>query len=363
MANVRDELLNRAVAHAVFLERLKAHEVRAVVKFLEEQVYPDLNGRIENRLRRIATRGFDVGPFTTQRLKDLRTVIREQIRLGLGQVERIHRGNLRAMSKTEAEWAQRALERSFPLNIDFVGPSAQLLQSTVSARPMLGRLINEWWKDLDKRTVSNVTGQIMQGIGQGESVQQMMRRIRGTAAAGFTDGVLQTTSRGAAGIVRTTVNHVTTQARELTYAANGDVVKGVRYVATLDDRTTITCIGLDGQVFPVNSGPRPPMHPLCRSSTVPEIKSLSAIARKAGVKLRDIPPGQRASITGPVSEHTTYPKWLKAQSLETQNKVLGTTRAQLWRSGKVKIDRFVAADYRPMNLDELRKIEGLGPLK
>ena len=47
------------------------------------------------------------------------------------------------------------------------------------------------------------------------------------------------------------------------------------YVATLDNRTSPVCKELDGQVFPVNDMRiglnAPPMHPRCRSTTVPYI--------------------------------------------------------------------------------------------
>ena len=48
-------------------------------------------------------------------------------------------------------------------------------------------------------------------------------------------------------------------ARQAVAEANGDIVAGVRMVATLDSRTSSVCRSLDGRVFPVDSGPRPPV--------------------------------------------------------------------------------------------------------
>jgi hypothetical protein len=69
--------------------------------------------------------------------------------------------------------------------------------------------------------------------------------------------------------------------------------------------------------------------------------------------------GERASMDGPVSNQTTYGGWLKGQSEEFQNDVLGPQRAQLFRSGKVKIDRFTDSNGRVLTLDELSAREGI----
>ena len=65
----------------------------------------------------------------------------------------------------------------------------------------------------------------------------------------------QKQSEDAATIARTAVTEASASAREATYAANADVLRGVQIVATLDSRTTQVCRHYDGKVFPVNEGP------------------------------------------------------------------------------------------------------------
>jgi len=67
----------------------------------------------------------------------------------------------------------------------------------------------------------------------------------------------------------------------------------------------------------------------------------------------------RASMTGTVPAKMNYKTWLRKQSKQTQIKVLGKTRAELYRSGRIKIDRFVNRDYKPLTLKQLARREGI----
>jgi hypothetical protein len=68
---------------------------------------------------------------------------------------------------------------------------------------------------------------------------------------------------------------------------------------------------------------------------------------------------QRASMDGPVDGRTTYQSWLKRQDAEFQNEVLGVERAELFRSGRVTLDRFVDDQGVTLTLKQLREIEGV----
>ena len=69
--------------------------------------------------------------------------------------------------------------------------------------------------------------------------------------------------------------------------------------------------------------------------------------------------GERASMDGPVDNQLTYGGFLRKQSKEFQNDVLGPRRAALFRSGKVKINQFTDDAGRVLTLDELAAREGL----
>ena len=156
--------------------------------------------------------------------------------------------------------------------------------------------------------------------------------------------------------VRTAATHVSTHAREATYAANEDIIKGVQMVATLDSATTEICMNEDGKVYPPDSGPRPPFHWQCRTTTIPVLKSWEELGLKDPGKL---PKGTRASMNGQVPARQTYGKWLRKQKASVQDDILGKTKGALYRKHKLPVSAFVDDRRRVLNLAELRKAEGL----
>jgi SPP1 gp7 family putative phage head morphogenesis protein len=213
--------------------------------------------------------------------------------------------------------------------------------------------LRDWYNGIGRQTGDQIGRQINIGLAQGETVDQITRRVRGTRAANYKDGVWATTRRNAESVVRTATNHVSNQARQETYEENQEVVKGWRFVATLDARTTLICASNDGRVWPVGEGEQPPLHFSCRSTTVPVLKSW----KELGINLKEAPPGTRASMNGQVPATETYPQWLKKQPASVQNEVLGRAKGELFRRGQVPIERFVDRRNKPLSVAQLESLE------
>jgi SPP1 gp7 family putative phage head morphogenesis protein len=359
---VNARLYNDAVRHAVFLERLKTGEAAKIVGFLNDDVYPDITARIEARLSRIASRGFDMSPATSKQLKDTYSAIRGILHGGMARGYEQAAETLKGVASMEAEFQTAVVNRVVPkffrdAGVTFTMPSGQLLRAIVRERPFEGRLLKDWFGSLANSAQVKVEKAVSIGLAQGDSVADIVRRVRGTAANGFADGAIQASRREAEAVVRTAINHTVTQARELTYEENDELIDGVQFVATLDTRTTPQCQALDGKVFKVGEGPRPPIHFNCRSTTVPVLKSWRAL----GFDLDDVDGPGRASMNGVVPEKVTYGEWLRNQPRDVQDEVLGREKAKLFRKGAVPIDRFVDDRGRPLNLADIRQREGLDP--
>lgn len=353
MVSLNQRILDRSVAHATFLARLQTGEANRVANLLVEGVHGPLMERLVSRLERIKERGFDTGPRTTKRLQELVRRNNELIRLAMRDAYPKVRDRMIEVGFAEADFQQLMLRESFaatvegaPIAIDFRRPSGGLLRSAVTARPMQGRLLREWWSDLELSTRRKVNGEIMQGLARGDGLTAITRQVRKG---------LNTSTRNAKAITKTAVTHVSTHARDETYRSNSDIIESIRYIATLDSRTTDICASLDGKEFRIGEGPRPPMHIGCRSTTSPKMKKASSLFPG----LKDLPPRTRASIDGPVTGRETYGTWLKRQEVAEQNRVLGVGRAKLFRDGRVPIERFVGSDYRPLTLEQVLEREGL----
>ena len=351
-STVNDRLLDRGVRHAIYVHRFGSGVVQETVGFLNENVFPDLLGRLQTRLEKIRLRGYDSGVTTTARYSGMLGDVADIIAQGMDGAGAILKGRMRDLAKADAEWARRALDESTPklLQVEFRGLDLRTVQ-TVASQPIQGRPMEDWWSSLGDTTAKNLEQAIGTGLAQGETVDQLVARVRGTQARGYEDGILQTTRRGAEAIVRTTTNHVSTQAREQTYRENQDVIKGVQWVSTLDTRTTPICISLDGQVFDIDEGPRPPAHWNCRSTTIPVTKSW----RELGIMAKDADQSTRASMDGQVPDTLTANEWVDQQSTERQNQILGPGRARLWRAGRIDAGDLATASGHVATLAELER--------
>ncbi|PTJ72034.1 minor capsid protein [Staphylococcus hyicus] len=114
-------------------------------------------------------------------------------------------------------------------------------------------------RDYVEKTVSNV---MLRGRHPNEFVPELKKKM----------GV--TTSQ-AKGLLITETARVQTEAQKLSYIENSGEDSEYEYVAKLDERTSKTCRGLNGKVFKVKDMTpgvnAPPMHPRCRSTTIPHV--------------------------------------------------------------------------------------------
>ncbi len=260
--NVNEALLDAGVRHLVGLQRY-ATGLRDRVLAILNQADADLDRRIRERYAAIAERGFDSGPATTARLEQIRKELRQVAAPHYAEATRVLVGDLRELAQHEAVQQVDALRSIIPVNLSYTLPASPELLAIADTFPLLGRTMKDWAEGLLDSQMQRVDDAVKIGLVEGDTIDQLARRVRGTAAAGYSDGILDVGRREAQAIVRTAVNGITSRARELTYAANADLVKGVQWVSTLDTRTTLICISRDGTVFQVDEGPRPPAHWNC----------------------------------------------------------------------------------------------------
>jgi len=149
----------------------------------------------------------------------------------------------------------------------------------------------------------------------------------------------------------------------------------VRFMATLDGRTSKLCASLDGKRWRViDPHPVPPLHPNCRSIVQPVlddasdsigmrpfVRSLKVTGRDGQRTFRPIgkmTPKQREDAGlkgGQVAAKTTYAKWFADQDAAYQREWLGGKRYRLYKEGGYTLDRFVdPVAGRQYSLAELR---------
>ena len=352
MATTPNQLVEQATRHAAHLERLKSGEVKKFAAYLK---------RMERGIR-TELAGGELTEFTTARLERLLQSVRGVMRVEMDQFRREWRRMVTDLAEYEAGFEARSLGQVVAYN--FTLPSADQLAVAVFSNPLQvagldgGSLLDEFYDGWSDREIRRVSNTIRRGFAQGQTTGQVIRAIRGSAPMRYTDGALALTDRAMATMVRTALQHAAVQAREQTWNRNADIVRGVRWVSTLDSRTSVQCRTLDGEVFPVGSGPRPPAHPGCRSSTVASLDERFAILEKGGTRrARDPKTGEVTTAKA----DTTYYGWLKRQPAKVQDSIIGPARGKLLRNGGLTADRFaelqLGRNFEPLTLAEMRALE------
>jgi len=117
------------------------------------------------------------------------------------------------------------------------------------------------WSNIDNLAKA-IKNEVIVGLNRGINYRTMSQNI----AKKF-----DTSYKNAERLVRTETAHIQNQATLMGYKDSG-VVK-YEFLAVLDSRTSHTCASLNGEVFKTENAMEgenyPPMHPNCRSTTVP----------------------------------------------------------------------------------------------
>lgn len=251
-SSANDRILDRTIRHATTIEAFKNSEVRDIFRLINNTLEPEIMKGLEKYQKPGGRR---------LRLLEFKKFLSELSSDTIGKNAKSFERSMKDFARVEAAWTKEMLEGSVPLDISFNTPTVETLHKLATNPEIRGQVLNKWWGKLSSNLKSNIEQEIKVGVAAGETIDEVARRIRGTAANNFKDGTLQKTRNEARTIARTAVNHVSTQTREAVYKANSDVIKKVQWVSTLDTRTSYICISLDGSTYEVGKGPRPPAHP------------------------------------------------------------------------------------------------------
>jgi len=352
---VNQQLLEAQIGHQVDL----AHYSNAVVQrmaALLNRVEPDLFNQLVAAMQRMPA-----DSFTVERLDALLTSVRMLNAKAYTDLGRELPPTLAKLAKTEVTFQNNLFTDILPLQLRVATVSAQQVYAAAMARPMQGRLLKDWVTSIEAQRMARIRDALRIGYVEGQTIDQMVQRIRGTRALGYSDGIIEIDRRHAEAVVRTAIGHTAAFTRNRFYQANDDLVKGVQWVSTLDLRTTEICIARDGLEYTMDGEPighdlpwlgGPGMaHWNCRSMSTPIVKSWEELGYPG---IPEFKPGTRSSMDGQVPAELTYADWLAKQSPERQDRVLGTTRGAMLRSGDFTVKDFFNDKGIFLDLDQLQ---------
>jgi hypothetical protein len=216
--------------------------------------------------------------------------------------------------------------------------------------------------DMEATRAKRIRETIANGYVSNETTDQIVRKLRGTRALRYEDGIFNRSRHEVEAVVKTALSHTAGFTRDRFYEANGNLVKAVQWLSTLDARTSPMCRIRDrlqytrddhkpiGHTIPWGAGPGA-LHWACRSVSTPVVKSWKELT---GVDMEEFSPTTRASMDGQVAADTTYAEWLKRQSAMRQDEILGPMRGKLLRAGGLDLEGFYNNRGMYLTLDELR---------
>jgi len=379
------QLFDAMVRHQIGVLRFTAGVRQRIFEILDA-TESDMRAQIADRLRRNI--GLSLTDANLNRTLRLIEKLRETRVEAWKDVNAVMFEELRAYARAEPAFQVQILETIFPVELGLALPEVSRLAAIVNQGSFNGETLQQSLNKMRDADVRRIEQSVRMGMVQGESIPDISRRIVGTVSLKGTDGATEITRRNAAAITRTMVNGVGAEARREFALANVDVAPQEIFVATLDSRTTPICRALDGKIYDVGTGPKLPLHYGERSLYAPivdgevigdrpvrnftqqqlvrEYAEKNGLGKITGADRDNLPFGHKGSfddfararmreLTGVVPAKTTYTQFLRRQSAQFQNDILGPTRGKLFRSGSLELSSFVDKAGNEIPLSELAK--------
>jgi SPP1 gp7 family putative phage head morphogenesis protein len=341
--NVNEKLLNKEISHAIDVLGYSNAVTKKIIQILNS-ADASLYSKLTAELNKVTP-----SPEKLSRIKALLRSVNDLNASAYTKVSDKLKSDLRKFAGSEVEYQQNLIGSVQPVKVLPISPEAAYASAV--ATPFQGKFLSEFLTGMETQKANLIRDAVRIGFIESQTTSEIVDKIRGTKALNYTDGIMNITRANAESVVLTAIAHTANVAQQALYDANEDIIKGYRYTATLDTRTTELCASRDGNYYPLGE-PKPsiPAHFRCRSRYVAVIKSF----KELGLDV-DLPESTRASMDGQVPAKTTYQEWLKNQSVDRQNEVLGVTKAQLFRDGKLTLDKFVSPTGHVYSLDELKQ--------
>lgn len=239
----------------------------------------------------------------------------------------------------------------------------EIVAGIATAALIEGASLSAWRKRLATETLNRVMDRLRQSVVNGDDIARAITEAFGGTINGIPlKSTIEPSRRHTQTIVSTAIAAAASSARLAALQGNNHLVKGIQQVSILDNRTSGTCVAYAGQSWDINTlepifgstlpfRNGPPRHFNCRSTLVPILKSwqeLGAVGLAMSKK-------QRNKYTGQPPGDISFDQWLRGKPRKFQERLLGVSRARLWRSGDITLTQLVDMRGNPLTLEQLQQ--------
>lgn len=318
--SVNDKIADEIARHSIDLERFSVD--------LQNRVMPILT-RVERDLAAEVAEFDPTGAATLsnrqKRLKALLRQTRGTIATGYGEISETVHDDLEDIAKLSDTAGRKIVNRSLGVEIMTVAIAPEQLRALADDTMIQGAVVKEHWDRQEAGLRQKFQDRVQDGFMRGESSSEIIDRVRGTKARGYTDGIMVGSKNAVGALVRTSVQAVANSARLETFKANGDIIKFVQHLSTLDNRT---CLVADTPIL-TPTGNRPISEIMegdvvIGGSGVPRLVLATPRAKSSDMVRITLDNGQTITCTADhqfLIEHNGRQIWVPAYNLFIGNEI------------------------------------------
>lgn len=309
-----------------------------------------IRGLLSESLQEVATLNSEEDYRRFERLLDAVVQARRQ---AWANAYESFRAELTNFVLSELDRLRKIVFRASPVKINFKLVNPDLVRTLPGRSLLTGRTATQWFEDTAQADIKRISSEIQRSVVSRRSLQQLFRNLFGTQKAKQQDGLVQKTYIQIQNMTRHVVRGLGAEVKRIWVAHNKFLFTVERYTTLLDGGTTAVCRAKSNELYKIGDGDQPPLHFGCRSMRIPSFNGrfLATLTPKYGVGTEDV-----MELVGPVFEPVGYAAWLKAQSPEFQNEILGKRKASLFREGELELSSFVQPNGRELTLAELEEL-------
>jgi len=341
--SINEELYDRIVDHA------------AMVRLFEENAQTDVKRIIRRHRERLTSALKNAGIIS--RTKTIDSVIKPEIRRFSKELDGFLVNSVKDYGITELDFNTNNLAKSIGAYANIRRPKAtKVLEEIVGVNIRGEGNLSRRIQALGAGELTRIQTKINNGLAKGFSNEQLRNEIVRTT---------RLTEAQASALVRTAITRTQSTSQLNSLKENRELIKGVRFTAVLDSRTSAICAHHDGKVYDLDDTRyTPPLHWRCRSTLVPVVKSHSEllastspdVKKKVLEKLSD---SQILALNKTVPSRESYGEWLARQTREVKIRHFqgDIQKVDLFDNGQLTLDTFVTASGKPLSLTALRRLD------
>ena len=254
---------NNVISIAEAKQRLNATELKAFNK--QQRVYLAAIKRLGDKaftadyveyINKLSARAY------ISKLEELNANIRYQVEVLSANYNNDLGTTLQSSYEESYYKTMYAIQSNVGIGVSFTNPTGKMLETAVKENWNGSNYSGRIWADKNK-LIATLNQLIPQEFIRGRSIKAISDDI---------SKQFNTSYSNAERLVRTEINYISNKGSMKSYK-DSNVVKEYEYLATLDGRTSDICRDMDGKIFALKDAiigvNQPPLHPRCRSTTIP----------------------------------------------------------------------------------------------